>query len=123
MFACTSHAQSQFQFDVDDFKTKLHIESSQNQGIFNTTPASTLLAIEQTNSTFDQWQYSNKLFSSLRNYNLVIKRPDYSDINRAVINLEYLGKGYFEDYYEVYRDNLSKHLPQVPDANNMCIIY
>lgn len=51
----------------------------------------------------------------LESYNLIIYNTHHYNKNKAFFTEEYIGKKFFDDYYKVYENQLSKFLPEVPE--------
>lgn len=124
-FPSLLQAQNQFQFDFLSFKNILNTSLSIKNfnGFDFLQKESIMYLVADSKIEFNEWEYSKKLFTSLENYNLVLDNSEFSNQGRASFNIDYIGKNFFDDYYKSYKNDLSRFLPQVPDANLLCPIY
>lgn len=124
VFSAAAIAQNQFQFEADAFRLKLNTDNRViNQALFNMYQTRIILDLKTQENTFDEMPNTQKLFSALENYSFVTDNSNTFNPGRVDINLDYLGKRFFDNYYDGYQNDLSKYIPQVPDANFLCPIY
>jgi hypothetical protein len=64
---------------------------------------------------FNSFKFSQSIKSQLKNYNLIIYNSDKIIDGEFYFTTNYLGKSFFKDYYIVYKNDLNKYLPKLPD--------
>ncbi len=64
---------------------------------------------------FNAFDFSKNIKLQLKPYNLVIYNANEIRDGRFLFSIDYFGKRFFKDYYIVYKNDLSKHLPKPPD--------
>lgn len=105
------------------------VNSSNSQVLFNTNYKKTTFTFLKRYPNFNSFNWADieldqislaykkidNINDMLESYNLVIKNTHYYNKNKAFFTTKYLGKKFFEDYYKVYENQLSKFLPEVPE--------
>lgn len=116
-------AQDQFQLDIKMLKEKLELnETTPFSNHFSFNQDYSILYVKTIDDFYNESKDYKRLFSSLDNYNLVTNPLDTNHINGLFINLNHVGKRYFDDVYKNYRNDLSSYLPKVPDIFWLCPI-
>lgn len=123
-FSLKTSAQTQFQFDIESLKNEL---------IFNKTAFATydftlksknsVLDLKPKDDFYNNYKRFKKLFSYLESYSLITTPIETHNTGGIFINIDNIGKRYFDDNYKNYRKDLSSYLPKVPDVFWLCPIY
>jgi hypothetical protein len=68
--------------------------------------------LDQISTAYNEIDNINDMLES---YNLLVKNTYYYNKDKAFFTTKYIGKKFFDDYYKVYKHQLSKFLPEVPE--------